>query len=126
TRGEPESRHIGTALQEDARRSGLELAEAALEVLAPILEIAVLGQAVGHQVVGGLVTLDAHGRGPEVHRQGEAAVDREDDQRRDPADPSPQLPILLDHTVALSVRNARSARLATSRRRGRDSRTRTS
>ena len=72
-------------LQEHALRARRELLPHARQVLATVGQVAVVGEAVRHHVVGGLVALDAERRARHVDRQRDAAVDADDEQRGDQA-----------------------------------------
>ena len=76
---------VAPAFQEQSGRAGREFPPDADEILAAVREVAVLGEAVPHHVVRGLVALDAHRRARKVDGEREAAVDAE--QRRDEHQP---------------------------------------
>ena len=67
---------VAPAFQEESGRARGEFAPDPDQVLATVREVAVLGEAVSHHVVRGLVTLDPHRRAWEVDGEREAAVDR--------------------------------------------------
>ena len=107
---------VAPLFQEEPGGSAGKLAPHADEILAPILEVAILREAVPHHVVGRFVALDADGGFREIHRQRQPAVHAE--QRDDQEEPRPQIQPgdgrsvagggVGVHTGALLVRNDKS------------------
>ena len=83
----PASSDVASALEKETRWPGWELFPDPLQVAAVIGQVAVLGEAVGHHVVGGLVALDPYRCPGKINTDGEPAVDTEQNQREDGARP---------------------------------------
>ena len=114
--GETDAGHRAALLEEQAAWTARKFPERALQILLPIRQVGIGDEAVRHEVVRGLVALDAHRGLGEIHRERESAVDRTDNQGRQTARQHPRREQGRrvhgpgrPHASTRAVRNARSS-----------------